>query len=223
MVSAPRISCRTTRWAGWSRLESVTVDIGDGTVISREIEDHGSAVGVFLYDPTALCTLMVRQVRPAILHAGPVDLLEIPAGLLDGLDEFDAAAKEVLEEVGVRITQADRIGRFWTMPGLSSEQTTLYLAAYGAADRVAPGGGLKEEGESLAVHEIRLQDLPALIESGDISDMKSVLTIQSAMLRMPHLFLPLGSPNRRPAATSLAPCNIAVGRLTRDADLENTD
>jgi hypothetical protein len=74
------------------------------------------------------------------------------------------------------------------MPGISTERMTLYLAAYGPADRVADGGGVAAEGEDIAVVELTLKALAELMERGALVDMKTLALTQALRLRRPELF-----------------------------------
>ena len=44
-----------TLFDGWTRFLLAKVQLADGTVISRQIEDHGRAVCVLPYDPQRRC------------------------------------------------------------------------------------------------------------------------------------------------------------------------
>ena len=78
---------------GWSRFLVAEVTMPDGTRLTREIEDHGRAVGVLPYDPERRVALLVEQFRPpTFFAAGTLSLLEIPAGLLDESEPEDGRA-----------------------------------------------------------------------------------------------------------------------------------
>jgi hypothetical protein len=66
---------------------------------------------------------------------------------------------------------------------------TLYLAAYQPSDRIAKGGGLATEHEDISVVEIELGKLAALMESGELVDMKTLAPTQALKLRRPELFV----------------------------------
>lgn len=162
----------------------------DGQVILREVEDHGPAVAVLPYDPERRIALLVRQMRPPLLVAGgPEALTEVPAGLLeDGEDPAACAAREAFEEAGVRLAHVESAGAAYPMPGLSTEKVHLFLAAFGAADRIAAGGGLAEEHEDITVLEVPLADLAAEADAGTLLDMKTLVLVQALRLRRPELF-----------------------------------
>ncbi len=174
---------------GWSRFLVAEVTMPDGTRLAREIEDHGRAVAVLPYDPERRVALLVEQFRPpAFYAAGIVSLLEVPAGLLDENDPEEGARREAQEETGVQLRDLESIVCGWSMPGISTEQMDLFLAAYGAADRSGLGGGLASEHENITVHEIPLADLAARSDRGEITDMKTLLLVYALRLRHPGLF-----------------------------------
>ena len=90
---------------------------------------------------------------------------------------------------GASFASLERIGAAWTMPGVSTERMTLYLAAYQPSDRIAKGGGLATEHEDISVVEIELGKLAALMESGELVDMKTLALTQALKLRRPELFV----------------------------------
>lgn len=184
-----RIIDLKTVYQGWCRMWMATVE-DDGHVIRREIEDHGPAVAVLPYDPDRRTALLIRQPRAPYLHAGdPRDLLEPPAGIVDpGEDSEAAGRRECEEEVGVRLTRMDLVGHVFTMPGISTERMSLYLAPYSPADRIGPGGGKASENERLEVIEAGIADLWGRIETGQSPDGKLLILLQALKLRRPELF-----------------------------------
>ncbi|TXM74960.1 NUDIX hydrolase [Methylobacterium sp. WL12] len=174
---------------GWARFLVAEVTMPDGTRITREIEDHGRAVAVLPYDPTRRVALLVSQFRAPVFFAeGPLDMLETPAGILDEGDPEEGARREAYEETGVELTALERVVSAWTAPGISTERMDLFLAAFSAADRSGPGGGLAEENEAITVHEVALDDLAARSDRGEIADMKTLTLVFALRLRHPHLF-----------------------------------
>jgi nudix-type nucleoside diphosphatase (YffH/AdpP family) len=187
----PMIMASRTQHQGWSSLRLITLDLGDGTRIDRQVEDHGTAVAVLPFDPSRRLAVLVRQLRAPVVAAGQHDdLLEAPAGLQDGTDADDDARREVLEETGIRLAHLERVVRAWSMPGLSLERITLYLAEYGAADRIAPGGGLDDEHERITVAEMPLAQLAAMADAGELDDLKTFALVQTLRLKRPDLFAP---------------------------------
>src|SRR5690606_32278926 len=125
---------------GWTTGEVATIRFEDGHVIHREVEKHGTAVAVLAFDAGRGGDLLTSQCRAPILRESGDMVLEVPAGLEEGEDPAVCARREVLEETGVRLDRLINVVRAWTMPGLSTERCSLFLAEYREADRVEDGG-----------------------------------------------------------------------------------
>jgi nudix-type nucleoside diphosphatase (YffH/AdpP family) len=189
-LKLPEIVKLETRHKGWSRLLVASLRLKGGEIITREIEDHGSAVCVLPYDPARRVAIMIRQFRTPPLYAGqePV-LFEAIAGLLEGDDPAACARREAMEETGLKLGAVEPVATAWSMPGISTERMALFLAPYGAADRIGPGGGLKSEHEDIEVVEIALRELARMADDGTLVDMKALVLVQTLRLRRPELFV----------------------------------
>ena len=174
---------------GWAKLLIATVRLSDGHVAEREMEDHGRAVCVLPYDPERRVALLVRLFRAPPLYAGGLpEMLEAPAGLLEDDSPEDCARREALEEGGLRLGGLVHVATVWSMPGVSTERMSLYLAPYTAADRVAEGGGAEGEHENITVVEMRLAELSAMAARGDLVDLKTFTLLLALKDRRPDLF-----------------------------------
>jgi ADP-ribose pyrophosphatase len=150
------------------------IERADGSRAEREIVGHPGAVAIVAVDD-ADRVLLVRQWRTAAGRA----LLEIPAGTLDvdaagRVEDPDRAARrELEEETGYRARRWERVASFWTAPGFATELMHLYRATGlepAREDRLGP-----EEDERLTLEAIPWRDALALVESGGISDAKSIV------------------------------------------------
>ncbi len=177
------------RHKGWASLSVARIRLPDGKIIHREIEDHGAAVAVLPYDPERKTVILVEQFRPApFLTTGQEQTLEAVAGILDEDSSEAAARREALEEAGLQLSELEFVATTWSMPGLSTETFSLFLARYALADRVSEGGGLAAEDENIRVVEMSLKDFGALMAAGDLVDMKTLALAQALQLRYPELF-----------------------------------
>ncbi len=100
------------------------------------------------YDPERRVALLVRQARVGPAFWGVGRVRRSPAGGLDGDAPEATAIREAMEEAGVRLTRLEPVAHAYSMPSVSSERLWLYLAPYGAADRVGPGGWAARGGAS---------------------------------------------------------------------------
>ena len=96
-----------------------------GEPIVREYMEHPGAVAILALNEQRE-VLLVRQYR----HPVRQNLWEIPAGLTDlvGESKLNAAQRELLEESGWVATSWEELTTFYTSPGGSNEQITVYLA-----------------------------------------------------------------------------------------------
>lgn len=174
---------------GWAKYAVGTFRMENGETVKREIEDHGRAAAVLPYDEKRKTAILVRQFRaPVFVTTGEVDLLEAIAGLVEEEDPQETGAREAHEEAGLRLRKLERVAQAWSMPGLSTERMSLFLAAYEASDRESAGGGAASEGEHVVVEEIALSELARLCDAGELIDMKAFALIQTLRLRRPDLF-----------------------------------
>ena len=191
MKSPPRIVSMRPVHEGWASFSIATIRLPDGREIAREIEDHGRAVAVLPFDPVRKVCLLVIQPRFAAMAAGCDEpFVEAPAGRLDEADPADCARREALEECGVRLDALEHVVASWTMPGVSTERIDLYLAEYGANDRVTAGGGLADEDEDIEVVEMPLAELATMMDGGRLLDMKTLVLGLALRARRPDLFAP---------------------------------
>jgi nudix-type nucleoside diphosphatase (YffH/AdpP family) len=185
----PEILTRETVYAGYMKVERVTVRLADGAVVIRDLERHGDGAAVLPYDPIARRALLVRLFRlPAFDIEGVEALDEACAGMIEAEAAPDAARREALEELGVTLGEVECVGRVWSSPGVSGERVTLFLAPYGPENRINAGGGLETEHEGITVIERPLAELAADADAGRVIDMKLMALVQSLRLRRPDLF-----------------------------------
>ncbi len=184
-----RIISRRPLFKGWSSIDEVVIRHPDGTEWLRTLEHHGEAAAVLPFDPDRGTCLLVAMPRVPLIEAGEPSLLEAPAGMLDPGEPAEAAARrEALEEAGVQLGQLEFVTRIWTMPGLSNERVSIFLARYGAQDRIAAGGGTEAENEQIVPVELELVQLRALVDDGALLDGKTLIAAQALMIRQPDLF-----------------------------------
>jgi ADP-ribose pyrophosphatase len=130
----------------------------------KDVVVHAPAVAIVAVDREDRIVL-VRQSRAG---AGR-DLLELPAGIVDGGEEPLAAAKrELREETGLRGGEWSPLASFFTTPGFSDELMHLYLAT-----GLGEGDASPDDGEELAVERYGRHDLPRLLET--VEDAKTLV------------------------------------------------
>jgi nudix-type nucleoside diphosphatase (YffH/AdpP family) len=186
-----RLLERKLVYSGWGRFLLLEVELGEGRRAERQIEDHGEAAAVLPYDPGRRVALVCRQPRVGPLYSGfEPHLVEAAAGMIDPGEAASATAvREAFEELGVRLRQVEPVVAAWSMPAVSSERIHLYLASYEAADRVADGGGVADEGEEIEVLEQPLKALLQAADEGALTDIKTLALVWALARRRPDLFV----------------------------------
>jgi nudix-type nucleoside diphosphatase (YffH/AdpP family) len=185
----PKILMRETVYSGYLTVERLQVRLADGALVWLEVEGHGEAVVVLPYDPQRRCALLARLFRVAVFdRTGQETLEEACAGMIANEDAETAARREAYEELGVDLKSLEFVGRFWSSPGVSTERHSMFLAPYGAADRVAAGGGVAGEHEGITVVERTLAELALDADQGRIADGKLITLILTLRRRRPELF-----------------------------------
>ncbi len=155
------------------RLRVDEVEAADGHRSTREVIEHGGAVGVVCVHEGYVW--LVRQYR----HATEEVLLEIPAGKLGpGEDPNACARRELVEEIGLRPGRMEHLATYYTTPGFTNERFFLYLT-----DDVSPTPGTTEAGEVLEIERRPASSARELIASGEIRDAKTLLGLSFLALR----------------------------------------
>ena len=88
----------------------------------------------------------------------------------------------------MNLSELERVASVWSSPEVSTERVNLFLAAYTERDHTSQGGGVTAEGESITAVELALGDLAAMADAGGLTDMKTMLLVQTLRLRRPDLF-----------------------------------
>lgn len=186
-----RIVGSRVAYKGYVTITIATLSGEDGVTHEREIEDHGRAVCVLPYDPARRVALLVRMPRAPVLFSGVDEyLFEAPAGMVDeGESPEVAVRREAMEEAGLELRRLETVATAWPSPGVSAERTSLFLAAYGEADRVGIGGGLAGEHEAISVAELTLAELADMADDGRLTDLKTLVLVQTLRVRRPELFV----------------------------------
>ncbi len=122
--------------------------------------------------------ILVEQDRPPLGRR----CLELPAGLVGDEGNFsveETALKELEEETGFTASHVERIGDFYSSPGMVAESFTLVRAC-----GVAPGGTKSEE--AIEVHLVAPSDMAAFVAAkrgaGVAMDTKLLLALAGSIL-----------------------------------------
>jgi ADP-ribose pyrophosphatase len=148
------------------------VRMDDGAVALREVVEHpgGVAVVPVLEDSV----ILIRQYRIAIGR----DILEIPAGKLEGDEDVEHRGRcELEEETGYRAGRMVPAGSIYASVGYSSEVIHLFLAF----DLERVGQNLESD-ECIAIVEVPIGEIEGRIARNELKDAKTIIGLQ-ALLR----------------------------------------
>lgn len=151
--------------------ERLTFQGRSGATLSRECIRHpGSVIIAPLAGVAGRASLvMIRCWRLSTERW----MLELPAGtMVRGEDPAACAARELEEETGYRTGRLEPLCAFHTAPGLTDE----YMHAFVARDLEALPQRLEDD-ERIEVAPVAVGELPALLESGRVTDAKTLLVL----------------------------------------------
>jgi len=172
----------------WASLKKITFDYQtlDKTwhYVEREVYDRGQGVAVLLYNKERATVILVKQFRiPVYLNGDSEGMtLEVCAGMLDEDDPEKAIIREIEEETGYCLNQVEKVLTAYASPGADMEQVHLFIAAYNDDQKIHAGGGLATEHEDLIVEEYAFAKAYSMIQSGAITDAKTIILLQYAKL-----------------------------------------
>jgi len=143
----------------------------DGCEVNFEIIRHAGAIAVIPVNSKG-DIIFVRQYRPAI----GTHLIEIPAGGLEkGESAKDCAIRELQEEIGMLPGKLEKLLDVYIAPGYSDEIITFFLAT-----ELTPSSLLQDEDEEIEIISLTVSEAFAQIESGEIKDAKTILSLTYA-------------------------------------------
>ncbi len=147
--------------------------------IDRELVHRGSAVSVILYDPKLDTVVLVEQFRlGAIDDARSPWLLELVAGIVEiGEDYADVAVRETKEESGIKISQPREVFRYYTTPGICSEQVVLYFAECDS-ETALQFAGVESENEDIKVHVVPREAIMQRLNAGELRNVNTIVGLQ---------------------------------------------
>ncbi|MBM7324281.1 NUDIX hydrolase, partial [Agrobacterium sp. S2] len=123
----------------------------------------------------------------AFVNGDPNFMIEVPAGLLDGDDAADAIRREAMEESGYAVEKVEYLFDMYASPGTLTEKVSLFVARIDLDVQAGSGGGLEDEGEDIEVLTYGLDEAFGMIASGEITDSKTIILLQWAMLNRDRL------------------------------------
>ncbi|RZJ53319.1 MAG: NUDIX domain-containing protein [Flavobacterium sp.] len=191
MRKNPEIEIKETKLLSdnWYVLNKVTFDYKkeNQPVEShiREVYDRGNGAGILLYNAAKKTVILTRQFRlPTFLNGNKTGMMiEVCAGLLDKENAEQAIIRETEEETGYRLKKVQKVIETYMSPGSVTEILYLFVGEYEENMKVSEGGGLDAEQENIEVLEYTFDEAYAMIESGEITDAKTIMLLQHAKIK----------------------------------------
>lgn len=140
----------------------------NGHEVIRDVVQHpGGAGGVPVFADGRIA--LVRQYR----HPARQALLEIPAGKIDaGEAPETCAAREIEEELGVRVGRIEKLAEFYSTPGFCAEKLHVYLAT-----ELTPSAQKLDHDEVVEIVSLSLDEAWQLVACGEIVDAKTIIAL----------------------------------------------
>lgn len=157
---------------------------GNWVTQSREVYNRGDGAGILLYNKEKQTVILTKQFRmPTYMNDNKDGLLvEVAAGMLDLDNPIDCIIRETEEEVGYRVKDVKKIYEAYTSPGVMTEKMHFFIAEYTDDMKVSEGGGLDSEHEDIEVLELDFAEAVAMLNTGKINDMRTIVLLQYAQL-----------------------------------------
>lgn len=153
--------------AGTARLE-------DGMLAHREVVEHPGGVAIVPYAEGRV--VLIRQYRIAVGR----EILEIPAGKLEGDEALEERARaELEEETGYRAGTLVPAGNIYASVGYTSERIHLYLAL----DLVKTRQRLESD-ERIQTAEMTLDEVKDAFAAGRIEDAKTIIGLERLLAHL---------------------------------------
>ena len=144
------------------------VSLPDGRLASREVVEHRPAA-VIIAENADGELLLIRQFRYPV-H---MDILELPAGIVEPDEGHEAAAvRELQEETGWRPKQVLRVAEVYSSPGFSDELFSIFYATDLHESRLPC-----DDDEFIEPLFVSRAEVLAMIGEGRIVDAKTLLGV----------------------------------------------
>ncbi len=149
-----------------------------------ELPDSKTFTREFILHPGAALTICINEKKEFLVskqyrHAVGRVVWEFPAGKRDGTEDSLATAhRELREETGLIAEDMDKIGRLHPCVGYANEFIDVFLVT-----KFKIGPASPDVGEQIESEWMSKQRLVGLINSGELTDGKSLAALTLLMMR----------------------------------------
>ena len=152
----------------WIHVRVDKVQLPSGRIATREVVEHPGAVAIVAITRDDN-VLLLRQAHHPIQRV----LLGLPAGTMEPGETKEACAlRELTEETGYAAGTVTQIASYFTSPGYTSEQLTIFLA-----EDCEWAAGSIDPDELITLAPTPLRDIPAMVQPGpeQVQDAKTLI------------------------------------------------
>ena len=138
-----------------------------------------------LYNLKKSTVILTKQFRMPIYENNIEEgmSIEVCAGALDQNENPETCIiREVEEEVGYKIQEANEVIQAYMSPGALTEKLYLFTAEISEDMKIGSGGGLESEKEDIEVMEVKFSTALAMVKNKQIIDAKTIMLLQYAEL-----------------------------------------
>ncbi len=155
---------------------------GDDISTKRIAFNRGDGVAILLHEKDTDCVLLANQFRyPTTKHHSGW-LTEVPAGSLEKNENpLECIKREVLEELGYKISDAIQVFDCYPSPGACTEKTYLFFAEVNSSDKIEKGGGLETENEDIQLIKLPVTQIKKYLKT-EAHDAKTIILLQWFLL-----------------------------------------
>lgn len=162
------LSSETVATGGMLTLKRDQVRLPNGNTSQREYVTHPGAVVVVPLLANGN-VILEKQFRYPLHQV----FIELPAGKIDaGEDILVTGQRELLEETGYSASEWHKLGHQHPCIGYSNEVIHMYLAR-----GLSAGAHQRDDDEHLEVYEASFSDCLSMIQSGEITDGKTIVAL----------------------------------------------
>lgn len=143
--------------------------------------ERGDSVAIVLMEKETKSILLTNQFRYPTCKHNTGWLLEIPAGSLEENEKpEDCIVREVMEELGYKISTPELVSTFYTSPGACTERIFLFFAEVSQQDKTEKGGVNENETEDIQMVKVPISEISKKLL--EIQDAKTILGLQWYLL-----------------------------------------
>lgn len=174
----------------WGKLEDINFDYtfknGTSKNLTFEVYGKSDGVAILLYNPTSKKVILSKQFRAPLYVHGISNgfCIELVGGAIDENESPEIAAiRETEEEVGYKISTAQRVSTVFLSPGIVNEKVHLFVGEYCDDDKAKNGGGVATENEEIEVLETDFSKALQMIETEEIIDARTIMLLQYVKIK----------------------------------------